>query len=349
MGLVIVALLATDLPQSGHGINDNIRLNHAIMIPRRIIFLTYPGAELLDLSGPASVFSTANRLLGQRAYETVVASAGGGEVAHSCGIELATVSLTDLGFCTTDTVLVIGADTGPLTAAMRCEVLRQTLQAASSTAERYGSICTGVFVLAATKMLSGKSVSTHWSATAQLTSLFPDIRCNVDALYSTDGNLWTSAGVTTGIDMALAMLEQDQGAPLKASVARQLVVYSHRPGHQSQFSDLLAAQAKEDEQFAGLITWLRSSTASPMSVEDMADHVGMSPRTFNRRFKACFGQSPGKFFETVRLDAARNLLEADMAVADVALQTGFRSESAFRTAFKASLGITPRLYRETWK
>lgn len=314
---------------------------------RRIIFLTYDGAELLDLTGPSAVFSTANRISGKALYEIVVASAHKGGVVHSCGITLATEEIDSLKLGSADTVLVIGADTRPLIAAMASPELANCLATASVRAERFGSICTGVFVLAAAGLPKGKVVATHWAATSRLGRLYAEINCDADALYVTDGNLWTSAGVTTGIDMALAMLERDHGAALKAAVARQLVVYSHRPGHQSQFSNLLAAQAREDERFSGLTTWLRESMATPISVERMAEHVRMSPRTFHRRFVDSFGQTPARFFEALRLDAARNLLEARMPVASVALKIGFQSESAFRAAFKTRFGVSPQFYRET--
>lgn len=331
------------------GVNDNKRLNRAMPYPRRLIFLTYAGAELLDLAGPSAVFAMANRVSGETHYTLVVASPDGGSIVHSCGLALSSIPISELDFGPYDTSLVIGADTLPLRAAMANEKLINGLVAASDRCERIGSVCSGVFLLAAAGLLSARSVATHWSAVSQLGRSFPDVRCDADALYVADGKFWTSAGVTTGIDMALAMLERDHGAELKSAVARQLVVYSHRPGHQSQFSELLAAQAKEDERFAGLTAWLNASVAIPVSVEQMASHVGMSPRSFHRHFVESFGKTPAKFHEAIRLDAARNYLEACMAISEVASKVGFQSESSFRAAFKAHFGITPKLYQETWK
>jgi transcriptional regulator GlxA family with amidase domain len=294
---------------------------------RRIVLITYNEAELLDVIGPSAVFSTANRVTGRALYEIVVASPDGGIVRHSCGIELVTLPLGSIVFGARDTVLVVGADTRPLAAAMAETGLKTPIHAAAQNAERYGSVCTGVFILGAAGLLRGKTVATHWAAEPQFRRLFKDARCDADAMYVNEARLWTSAGVTTGIDMALAMLEDDYGSALKASVARQLVVYSHRSGHQSQFSDLLVAQGKEDERFAGLVNWLQASTAKSISVEQMA----------------------AKFFEILRLNAARSLLGAHISVADASRAAGFRSESAFRTAFKAQFGITPQLYRQSWQ
>lgn len=315
---------------------------------RRIIFLTYNGAQLLDLVGPSAVFTTANRLAGKRHYDVIVAASASDMVSHSCGITICTTPLSDLDFGPKDTVLVIGADQAPLAKAMTDKALGVRLRHAAAHAERVGSICTGVFALAAAGLLGGKKVATHWAAAGQFSHMYPEACCNADAIYVTDGNLWTSAGVTSGIDMALAIVEADLGTAMKASVARQLVVYAHRPGHQSQFSDLLAAQSKEDQRFSGLASWLRDNVATPVSVETMASHVAMSPRTFHRKFVDIYGVTPGKFFEALRLGEARTYLDTGVSVGDVALRAGFRSESAFRAAFKEKYGVTPSQYRNSW-
>lgn len=314
----------------------------------RIVFVTYPGAELLDLVGPSAVFSTASRLSEKKLYDIVVAAFSDGQNRHSCGIETMVTPISQLTPDDNDTILVIGADRKPLAAAMTDRNLTDFMKMAAKRAKRFGSICSGTFVLAAAGLIGGKTVATHWSACAELRKLFPDVVCDSLALYRNDGPLWTSAGVTTGIDMALAMLEADHGAPLKASVARQLVVYSHRPGHQSQFSELLVAQTHQNSQFLSLIDWLSEQTAKAVSIEQMADFMGMSPRTFHRKFVTIFNQTPGKLYENLRLDAARGLIEAGAQIASVVAQTGFQSESAFRTAFKLNYGVTPSLYRQTW-
>ncbi len=314
----------------------------------RVVLITYRGAELLDVAGPSAVFAAANRFAGKTLYEIIVASPDGGPVAHNSGIELVTVPASSIAIGPHDIILVAGADAKPLSAAMREPELSAILRSAARDAGRFGSICTGAFILGSAGLLTGKRVATHWAAVSEFVRLFKDVRCDPDALYVIEDRLWTSAGVTAGIDMALAMVERDHGAAVKAAVARQLVVNSHRPGHQSQFSDLLVAQSKEDERFAGIVNWLQASTSVPISVEQMADHVSMAPRSFHRHFVKSFGQTPAKFFEKLRLNAARKLLEANVPIADAARQAGFRSDSAFRAAFKTQFGITPRRYRESW-
>lgn len=315
---------------------------------RSIIFVTYPSAEALDLVGPAAVFANANSLAGEQLYRITVAAGPGGTIDHCGGIALATVPLD--GLCTDEdtTLLVVGAQrASALSAAMADIELQQFLQESTATVERYGSICSGAFVLAAAGLLNGKRVTTHWAARDRLASLAPSCTIDGDAIYVSDGKLWTSAGVTTGIDMSLAMLAADHGQRLKAMVAKRLVVYAHRPGNQSQFSRLLNLQEKAGEAFGPLIDWLQSRLSAPTSVEKMAERCGMSPRNFHRRFVEAFGQTPGQLFETMRLEAIRLQLEDGQSVAVAANEAGYRSEAAFRSAFKACYGVTPSLYRQT--
>ena len=168
-----------------------------------------------------------------------------------------------------------------------------------------------------------------------------------DALYVRDGKLWTSAGVSTGIDMALAMLAQDSGHRLKAAVAKRLVVHAHRPGNQSQFSSLLGLHEKAVEAFGPLVDWLQTRLAVPTSVEKTAHYCAMSPRNFHRRFVKAFGHSPGQLFEAMRLEAVRKQLEDGQSVSIAAREAGYRSEAAFCSAFKTRFGITPGLFRQT--
>jgi transcriptional regulator GlxA family with amidase domain len=309
---------------------------------RRIVFIVYDGFELLDLSGPAAVYSTANALTGEKLYKMITGSAAGGGVASHCGITVATSRSQRLRIGKADTVLVTGAYGYALRVAMRNKQIANLLNNASIQAERFGSVCSGAFLLGAAGLLEGKRVATHWSACARLRTAFDGAAVESNALYVVDGRLWTSAGVTTGIDMALAMLARDHGSRLMGLVAKQLVVYAHRPGHQSQFSALLAAQSTADGAFSDLSVWLESKLGEPIKVADMARRVAMSERTFHRKFAAATGVTPSKYVESLRLERAKRYLELNERVKAVAARVGFKSESAFRTAFRAQFGITPR-------
>jgi transcriptional regulator GlxA family with amidase domain len=313
---------------------------------KRIIFITYDNAELLDLAGPVSVFNAASLISSKPSYKCIVTSPHGGLVTHNSGVALDTQALSRIRYRHSDTVLVIGATRSPLERAIKSEVLLASLKRASLTAERYGSVCSGSFLLGAAGLLEGKKTTSHWLANSRLQSAYPGTLVDEKALYVNDGKLWSSAGVTTGIDMALAMVEADHGSLLKSEVAKQLVIYHHRPGNQSQFSHVLDAQVRVDEHFAGLVTMLTKSVDRQVKVGEMAQLMNMSERSFYRKFSSLFDISPAKFFERLRLDHARLLLESGGTIKSVAPQAGFKSESAFRSSFKEAFGVTPRHYLE---
>ncbi|MCU7917877.1 MAG: helix-turn-helix domain-containing protein [Candidatus Thiodiazotropha sp. (ex Epidulcina cf. delphinae)] len=313
---------------------------------RRMIFIAYKGVELLDVAGPAAVFSAANAISGKTLYNTKIATPCGDGALTSSGLLLASENLETIKFTALDTVLVVGAYKQQLVEAMKNKVIPQALQAASKKVERYGSVCTGAFVLGVAGLLEGKHATTHWAGREQLAAIYKGTVVDTNALYVRDGKLWTSAGVAAGIDMALAIVETDHGTRLKSSIAKQLVVYSHRPGYQSQFSELLVAQIKADERYSALIDWLSTRLDKPTKVSEMANFLGMSERSFYRHFTETFNQTPSKFVERLKLDTSRNLIEAGQPINSVASSVGFRSESAFRSAFKAQFGITPTLYAQ---
>lgn len=308
---------------------------------RRVVFLVYEGFELLDLSGPAAVFSTANVLAAKNIYDVAVVSPSGGVITSGCGIGVSSTQLASLSVGKFDTVLVVGAYEASLKLVMANTDIAKKLRSTSRRAERFGSICTGAFLLGAAGLLAGRRVATHWSGCARLGAAFENASVESNALYVVDGELWTSAGVTTGIDMALAMLEHDHGSRLMGQVAKQLVVYAHRPGHQSQFSSVLKVQSSADGAYSELTSWLENRLDKPIKVADMARQVSLSERTFHRKFSAATGITPSRFLEDLRLEWAKRHLEADLPVKSVAARVGFKSESAFRTAFRARYGVTP--------
>lgn len=312
---------------------------------RRILFVVYDGFELLDLGSPSGVFSSANAVAEKTLYEVLTVSDGGGPVASSTGIEVSSRALAEIDPGPDDTVIMVGADQGPLTRLKPSVTLRSWLERAALNAERYGSVCTGAVVLARCGLLDGRAATTHWLATPWLGRRNPAVTVMNDTLYAVDGRLWTSAGATTGIDMALAMLERDHGGALMGQVARRLVVYAHRPGNQSQFSPVLDAQTAKDGRFAELVAWIEDRLDQPLSVDILAARAGMSERGFRRHFTAQTGLSPGKFVDALRLDRAKALLAGGMPVKQVAAGIGFRSEAAFRKAFQSKFALAPSLHR----
>lgn len=317
---------------------------------RKLVFIVYPGFELLDMSGPAAAFNNANRALvavGQpRCYDLALASAKGDLVESSSGAAVDTHCFAAVASEGIDTLLVAGAEREPLLAAMADPALRAALPRLAGQARRFGSVCTGTFILATLGLLDGHRVATHWDACAPLASAFPAVRVDPEALYIADGRLWTSAGVSTGIDMALAMIADDLGAAIAGDVAQRLVLYARRPGFQSQFSPVLRAQAKADSPFAELIGWIHAHLDAPLDVPTLAERAGLTERTFHRRFVAATGETPARFVETARLDAARMLLSRGASLKSVAAQVGLFPASRLGEAFERRFGVSPRLFRD---
>jgi len=225
--------------------------------PRRVLrhvaLLVFDGIQILDVTGPAAVFGAANDAAPGPFYCVHILSAQGGLVTSNSGVVLQTAALSSLAAGAVDTVLVVGGSKAGLQAMARDEHVRAWMLRACAGARRYGSICTGAFVLAAFGLAQGKRVATHWEATALLGERHPDLEVDANALYVEDGRVWSSAGVTTGIDMCLALVARDLGDGIANAVARRLVLYARRPGYQSQFSPVLAAQARSDTSFSGLL------------------------------------------------------------------------------------------------
>lgn len=314
-----------------------------------VVFVVYPEFELLDVSGPIAAFNNANRALAvqghQRFYAIALVSGAGGAVASSSGVVVETQAVGAFP-ARVDTMLVAGAEREPLMRAVADQALRRALPARAAASHRFGSVCTGAFVLAALGLLDGHRVATHWDGCKPLAKSFPAVDVDPEALYVEDGQIWTSAGVTTGIDMALAMITRDLGAAVAGDVAKRLVLYARRPGYQSQFSPLLQAQAKADSPFADLIGWMQANLDRPLDVPQLADRAGLSQRTFHRRFVAATGDTLARFVEKARLDAARMLLSRGLSLKSVAVQVGLFPATRLAEAFQRRFGVSPRLFRE---
>jgi transcriptional regulator GlxA family with amidase domain len=302
--------------------------------------------QLLDVTGPAAVFGVANSILGRDAYVVQVVSASGGLVRSNCGISLQSQSIAKVRAGTVDTLLVAGGNIRALKRATSTPITRRWIPRCIRTCTRFGSVCSGAYLLAELGQLSGLRIATHWANCDDLAARFPDIAVDSNALFVVQGKAWTSAGVTTGIDMALAMVEQDVGRSVADKIAKFLVLYARRPGYQSQFSELLKAQASAGTPFAELTNWMQTQLGQRLDVPTLAAKVGLSERTFYRRFVAAIGQTPAHFVENIRLDAARALLATNLPLKAIAARTGIRSTVRLNTEFARRFGLSPSLFRQ---
>jgi transcriptional regulator GlxA family with amidase domain len=303
------------------------------------------------MSGPVAVFDGANQVLRESGntpfYAVDIVSAEGGVITSSSGVAVHSLGRRALASKRIETLLVAGAQREYLMRALADTSLRAWLPTLANVAPRFGSVCSGAFLLASLGVLDGRCVATHWNACAALAKAFPAVNVDSDALYVVDGSIWTSAGVTTGIDMALAMVARDLDAAVASQVARGLVLYARRPGYQSQFSPLLQAQTRADTSFADLIGWIMSNLEKTLDVATLAARAGLSERTFYRRFVGATGETPARFVESARLDAARMLLTRGTSLKSVAARVGLAPATRFAQAFERRFGITPRLFRDT--
>lgn len=310
----------------------------------RVVLVVFPGVQTLDLTGPAEVFAAEGRVRGAPIYEVVVASIAGGELVTSCGLPVRTRRLASVSAKKSDTILVAGGDEAAITAAATDRALLRWLQRAARVARRTGSVCSGAFVLAAAGLLDGRRATTHWSACDELAHRFPRIEVDRNAIFVTDGALWTSAGVTTGIDMALALVETDHGRALADDIAARLVLYMRRPGYQSQWSDALVAQTGGDP-LGSAIAWARANLAHA-DLEALAKKAGVSERTFHRRCRERLALTPAKLLDKLRVERARDLLATtDLPAKTLATTCGFSSAARMTRAFERELGLGPRAYR----
>ena len=311
----------------------------------RVAILAFPRVQLLDVAGPADVFSEASRQLGKpRAYQVQVIGTEAGMLKSSSGLRFAVDATIATQRGPIDTLLVAGS---PDIADMASDAqLQEWLRRQSRTVRRYGSVCTGAFVLAATGLLDGKRVATHWNAAERLAAACPRACVEADAIYVKDGKLFTSAGVTAGMDLALAMVEEDHGRELALRVARELVMFLKRPGGQSQFSAHLAAQTSERSSVRAVQDHVLANLKDDLSVPVLASRAGMSERNFARIFRSETGTTPAEFVEKARIDAARRLAEeSDLPAKRLADAVGYANVDGFRRAFARRLGVSLVAYR----
>lgn len=312
---------------------------------RRVLLVAFPGAQSLDVIGPAEVFAMAGRFGARVPYEVVLASADGGQMPTSSGVRFDTERLSRFPPSRVDTVLVSGGDEPAIVGALGDPRLGRWLRRADGVVRRLGSVCSGSFVLAALGLLDGRRAATHWSACDRLASFRPAVDVDRNAIFVHEGAIWTSAGVTAGIDMALAMVEADHDTALADRIAAQLVLYARRPGFQSQWSDVLVAQTNSSAPLADTLAKARSRLRQ-LDVPKLAKLAALSPRTLHRRCLEQLRLTPAKVIERLRVDHARTLLvTTDRAVKTIADVCGFAGPERMRRAFERELGIGPREVR----
>jgi transcriptional regulator GlxA family with amidase domain len=315
--------------------------------PRRVVLLAYEQMNLLDLAGPLQALATASKRFagnGPALYETVVASVAGGVVQTSAGLPIMTVALSALDTIAIDTIIAPGGSKDEDFHA--APELVAWIARRGTDVRRLCSVCTGAFLLAAAGQLDGRRVATHWDWVSRLEDLHPAIDVDPDRIYIQDGPIWTSAGVSAGIDLTLALIEEDYGHKVAIETARQLVMFIKRSGGQSQFSVPLAAQSDPSGKFGDLHVWIAAHIAEDLSVERLAEQAGMAPRTFARAYAEAHDRTPARTVEAMRMEVAcRALEETALPLKAIAARSGYANEQSLRRVFQRQLGVSPIDYR----
>lgn len=316
------------------------------MKPLRIGFLGFEGVMALDMVGPFDAFTSAfieENGKNASCYEPIIIGlTSEAFVAESGVIFKPHKSLKNAP--PLDTLIIPGGKGLRVPETQR--IVAEWVSKRAAKIRRIATVCTGTYGLAATGLLNGRRVTTHWRHASQLAKRFPELKVDPNALYLRDGKFYTCAGITSGIDLSLALIEEDFGPRVALSVARELVVYLKRPGGQEQFSEPLKFQTRASDRFADLAAWIQGHLQQNLSAEALADRAYLSPRHFSRRFKDVFGSTPAVFVENLRLTEARERLTLpDQTIESVALSVGFKSADAFRRAFERRYGLKPTTYR----
>jgi transcriptional regulator GlxA family with amidase domain len=321
--------------------------------PHNILMLAFPNGQLLDITGPLQMFAGANDELKHQAYRIEVAAPERGPFATSSGVQLVAdlsfAQVTNRRLARTHTLLMVGGEPG-----MRAELARGGVTAIVSRAigrvPRIASVCSGTFFLAAAGALDGRRAATHWSEVEALRRFRPAVVVDDDAIHVEDGGVWTSAGVTAGMDLALAMIEADHGRAIALAIARRHIVFRIRPGGQSQFSAELTAQSASNVRIRKLAERIMKSPDADWKTDALAAEVGVSPRSLSRLFRSAMNVSPGEFVERVRIDLARRrLLDSDENVETIAVGCGFGSLRRMDRAFARTITVSPTEFRARFK
>ncbi|TGD99434.1 GlxA family transcriptional regulator [Methylobacterium nonmethylotrophicum] len=305
-------------------------------------FLIFPDFQLLDVAGPISVFEIARRHVPALPGSCVLAGRAG-PVRSSSGAEMLASGLPSVDLLST--VIVAGGE--GVAQAARCPAVLAFVRTLAASGARVASVCSGAYILAEAGLLEGRRATTHWSRTTDFIARYPGVRMRPDQIFTRDGLIWTSAGISAGIDLALAMVAEDCGEVIAQDTARQLVLYHRRSGGQSQFSSLLELKSPSG-RFAALLSWIREHLHLPLTVEDLSARAGMSARHFTRAFVAETGTTPSKAVERLRLEAARERVQSSgEPIEGIALSVGFGDPERMRRAFLRVFGQPPQALRRT--
>ncbi|MBO2454624.1 GlxA family transcriptional regulator [Actinomadura barringtoniae] len=318
--------------------------------PHRVVLAVFPDVDLLDVTGPAEVFALANReMSGRTPYEVCLAAPEGGLVRTSAGVRLATDLSFDQVGDRVDTLVVPGAVDATGAPVIDPEVVAW-IETTAPHARRVASVCVGAHMLAAAGLLAGRRATTHWATADRLAADHPDITVDPDPIYVRSGNVWTGAGISACMDLALALVAEDHGERLALTVARQLVMYLKRQGGQSQFSVPLWQAPTERREIDELRSWIAANVTEDLSAAALADRMCLSERHFTRVFRKETGVTPAAFVEEARVETARRLLEGtDESLERVAAECGLKTPETLHRAFRRRLGTTPAAYRRRFR
>lgn len=316
--------------------------------PRRVVILAFPQVQILDVTGPSEVFCLADRCAAGAGYAVELVAPRAAELQTSGALRLVADRAVERCHGPIDTLLVAGGL--GVREAMQDRRLVGWLRSAAARSRRVASVCTGAFLLAQAGLLEGRRATTHWSACRRLAQAYPSTEVEPDAIFVRDGNLYTSAGITAGIDLALALVEEDLGSQVALQIARMLVLFMRRPGGQAQFSNTLCSQSAQTSDLRELQAWIADHLDQDLSVAALAERTFMSPRNFARVFAGQTGQTPGRYVEAQRIERARTLLQSDgRTIEGVARACGFGTVETLRRSFSRRLGVSPSDYRQRFK